>query len=43
MIVTWGADVRLNDGEPAPVDGTVNVNSAAVPLEILEATPQLVE
>ncbi|UUZ57736.1 hypothetical protein [Nocardioides sp. B-3] len=43
VTVTWGADVRLNDGAPTTVDGTVNVGSPVVPLEILEAKPKLVE
>lgn len=42
VTVTWGADVRLNGGAPSPVDGTVDVTSPAVPLEILEARPTLV-
>lgn len=41
--ITWGAKASLNGGEPVPVDGTVSVASAMVPLEVLEAVPQLVE
>lgn len=41
--ITWGAKASLNGGEPVPVDGTVSVASAIVPLEVLEAVPQLVE
>lgn len=43
VTTTWGASVRLNGGPPIPVVGTVDKTSNEVPLEILEATPELVK
>ena len=43
VTTTWGARARLNGGPPTPVDGTVDVTSPDVALEVLEATPELVE
>lgn len=42
VTTTWGANVRLNGGPLIPVNGTVDVTSPDVPLEILEAKPTLV-
>ena len=42
VTTTWGANVRLNGGAPVAVEGTVDKTSPEVPLEILEATPELV-
>ncbi len=42
VTIQWGATYRLNGGAPAPVAGTVEVTSAVVELDVLEAKPQLV-
>ncbi len=42
VTTTWGATCSLNGGPGVQVDGTVDVTSPQVPLEILEAKPTLV-
>ncbi len=42
VTTTWGATYKLNGGPALDVDGTVDVTSPEVALEILEAKPTLV-
>ena len=40
--VTWRADFRVGGGRWRPVDGSVTIAGAPVPLRVLEAQPNLV-
>lgn len=42
LAVTWTADFRVGDEPPRPVPGSVDIISPGVPVEALEARPQLV-
>jgi len=43
LAVTWTADYQVGSAPPRTVPGSVDITSPTVPIEAVEATPQLVE